>query len=84
MSLDKITKCRMCNSPNLTLYPEYSYETVHFNDIEEKEVIGVVLKCECGCLHFLEEDRLCCQKNHVEVQYNFVGMIPDNEKHLQI
>ena len=83
MGLDTITTCRMCNSSELILHSKYSYETVHFNDVEEKEIIGEVKLCSCGTLHFEEGGRMCCQKNHIETKYNYVAVVADNEKHLQ-
>lgn len=83
MKLEEIKVCPTCSSPNLKYEPNYTYETVHYNDIDEKEVTGSVILClDCGSIIFLEDGRLCRQFTPLKEVFEFISMVSDNELHL--
>lgn len=83
MKLEDIKVCPTCFSPNLKFEPNYTYETIHYNDIDEKEVIGEVKLCaECGCIVFMEDGRMCRQFIPRKDNFIFVPQVNDDQIHL--
>ena len=83
MKLEEIKVCPTCSSPNLKYEPNYTYETIHYNDVEEKEVVGEVLLCsECFGIVFIEDGRLCRQFVPKREVFEFVAQVNDDRIYL--
>ncbi len=84
MILEDLKFCQVCDSINLKLEENFCYETIHYNEVDEKEVMGTVKHClDCGGIYFVEDDRLCYQFIRKEEQFVFNRMVSNNELYLQ-
>ena len=83
MKLEDIKFCPTCSFINLKYEPNYAYETIHYNDIDEKEVVGEVLICkECSSLVFIEDGRMCRQFIPRREQFTYVPQVNNDQLHL--
>jgi hypothetical protein len=83
MTLEEIKFCPTCLSANIVDTPSHTFETIKFDQEEEKEVTMDVKICQdCETIIFIEDNRLCRQFSPKKDNYIYIPQVNNDKLHL--